>query len=206
MPSPLGHALAGAAIAWIAQASGAAEPTRQLNGDGRGERLSPATSKPEGLHYFWACVGLAALPDIDLALPMAHRTVTHSVTAVLVVALLMIVAGAVTGKVTPKIGVACVAAYASHLLLDWLQADPTPPFGIQLFWPFSQAWFISGWELFRATERRHVFDAATIGRNALAVVQEIAILAPIAGAAWLIRVKTLARLPPEVAGRDQPLQ
>ncbi len=118
----------------------------------------------------------------------------------------MIVASRVTGKVTGKIAVACVAAYASHLLLDWLQADPTPPLGIQVLWPWSSTWFISGWEVFRGTERRHIFERATIQRNILAVVQEMVILGAVAAAAWLVRVKALAGLPAEVARRDHPLE
>ena len=99
-----------------------------------------------------------------------------------------------------------MAAYASHLLLDWLQADPTPPFGIQALWPASSTWFISGWDIFRATERRHMFEPATMQRNIVAVVQEIVILAPVAAAAWLVRVKALAGLPAEMTRRDHPLE
>ena len=111
-----------------------------------------------------------------------------------------------TGKVTRKIAIACVAAYASHLLLDWLQADPTPPLGIQALWPVSSRWFLSGWDLLRPTERRHMFEPATIQRNIIALVQEVVILGPVAVAAWLVRVKALAGLPAEVASRDHPLE
>jgi membrane-bound metal-dependent hydrolase YbcI (DUF457 family) len=198
MPSPIGHALGGLAVAWAADFLPVRPPLGRPEGSTR--------RRPEGLHYKYLglCAGLAALPDADLLLPIAHRTATHSVTAVAVVALLMIVASAVTGKVTTKFAVVCVAAYASHLLLDWLQADPTPPLGIQALWPASPRWFISGWDLFRPTERRHLFDPATMQRNLFAVVQEIVILAPVAAAAWLVRVKALAGLPAEMAGRDHP--
>jgi hypothetical protein len=186
MPSPIGHALAGLAVAWAA--------------DGLPPRAT--VGRADGLHSEYFCVALAVLPDADLLLPIAHRTATHSVA----VALLMIVAGSVTRKVTARVALACIAAYASHLLLDWLQADPTPPFGIQLLWPLSSTWFISGWEIFRGTERRHLLEAATINRNIAAVVQEIVILTPVAAAAWLVRVKALAGLPAEMPGRDHPAE
>jgi LexA-binding, inner membrane-associated putative hydrolase len=186
MPSPIGHALGGAAVAWL---------TDLLPGP-------PVASR----RVVVACAGLAVLPDADLLLPLAHRTVTHSVTAVAAVALLMIVASAVTGQVNGKLGFACVAAYASHLLLDWLQADPTPPLGIQLLWPMSSTWFISGWDVFRGTERRRVLEAATLAHNAAAILQEIAILVPVAAAAWLVRVKALAGLAPEMARGNHPLE
>jgi inner membrane protein len=190
MPSPIGHALAGLAVAWAADAV----PPQQDRGG------------HQGLHNAYLCATLAALPDADLLLPIAHRTVTHSFAAVAAVALLMIVASRVTGKVTRRVAIACVAAYASHLLLDWLQADPTPPLGIQAFWPASSAWFISGWDLFRPTERRHLFELDTLWRNVAAVVQETVILGSVAAAAWLIRVKALARLPPELARGDHPAE
>ena len=190
MPSPIGHALGGLAVAWAADLL----PPRATLGSREGPRSA----------YF--CLALAVLPDADLLLPIAHRTVTHSFAAVAAVALLMIVAGSVTGKVTARFAVACVAAYASHLLLDWLQADPTPPLGIQALWPASSRWFISGWDILRPTERRHMFEPATMQRNVLAVVQEIVVLGPVAAAAWLVRVKALAGLPAEMAGRDHPPQ
>jgi membrane-bound metal-dependent hydrolase YbcI (DUF457 family) len=187
MPSPIGHALGGLAVAWAA------------------DLMPPRTGRrPQGLRYDYLCVTLAVLPDADLLLPIAHRTATHSVAAVAAVALLMIVASRVTGKVTARFAVASVAAYASHLVLDWLQADPTPPLGIQALWPASSTWFISGWDIFRPTERRQLFELATMQRNAVAVVQEIVILAPVAAAAWLVRVKALAGLPAEMAGGDHP--
>jgi membrane-bound metal-dependent hydrolase YbcI (DUF457 family) len=197
MPSPIGHALGGLAVAWAADLL----PPRLAD---RPE--GPANGRPQGPHYKYLCLcaGLAVLPDVDLLLPIAHRTDTHSFAAVAAVALLMIVAGSVTGKVTVKVALACIAAYASHLLLDWLQADPTPPFGIQLLWPLSSTWFISGWEIFRGTERRHLLEVATINRNIAAVGQEIVILTPVAAAAWLVRVKALAGLSAEMAGGDHP--
>src|SRR2546430_2248184 len=79
----------------------------------------------------------------------------------------------------PAIRVAfmCAAAYATHRVLDWLAVDALPPYGIQAFWPFSDAWVISGWNLFRQTELRHFLSAATMWTNLQAMAQEMAILA-----------------------------
>jgi inner membrane protein len=186
MPSPIGHALGGAAVALIAD-------------------LWPG--RPVGrLRFPLTCAALAAVPDVDLLLPIAHRTMTHSLGAV---AFMTIIAAAVTGKVTEgrwRITLACGAAYTSHLLLDWLQADPRAPYGIQALWPLSSTWFISGWNVFRATERRHILEWASMRSNFLAVVQEIAILGPVVLALWLVRVKALARLAAELSRGDHPPQ
>jgi membrane-bound metal-dependent hydrolase YbcI (DUF457 family) len=191
MPSPLAHALGGATVALVADLM----PGRPI----AGVRRAPSDSR-----LVVVCACLAALPDADLLLPIAHRTVSHSLVAVATVGLLMIIAAAVTGKVTAKIGVTCVAAYASHLLLDWLQTDPTGPHGLQMLWPFSSTWFISGWNIFRGTERQRFLELATMKSNFVAVAQEMAILVPIVAGLWLIRVKTAARFAAEMPRRDHP--
>ena len=192
MPSPIAHALGGVAVAWVADLLPGRPSAPDLPSQPR------AASSRIALTY--AC--LAALPDVDLLLPMTHRTVTHSLTSVVFVGVLMIIAAGVTGKVTTKIALTYTAAYASHLLLDWMQADPTPPFGLQLLWPFSPTWFISGWRVFRATDRRHFLELATMKRNAVAILQELAILAPVMAALWLVRVKALARFAAEMSRGD----
>ena len=208
MPSPIAHALGGVAVAWIADllpGRPAGYPSGHPFGNLSGN-LSGNPAAADSWRLPLACAGLAALPDIDLLLPIAHRTVTHSLGAVAAVGLLMIIATAVTGKVTPRIALTCVVAYASHLLLDWLQTDPTPPHGLQLLWPISSTWFISGWNIFRPTERRHFLELATMKRNVVCVAQELAILVPVVAALWLVRVKTLARLAAEMSRGHHPAQ
>jgi len=193
----MGHVLGGVAVAWIAD-------------------LLPG--RPAGrLRLTLTCAGLAALPDIDLLLPIAHRTVTHSIGAV---AVITIIAAAVTGKVTRKklqggriagwldwrIALTCGAAYASHLLLDWLQLDPTPPYGIQALWPFTSSWYMSGWNVFGPTERRHFLEWAVMRSNLLTVIRELAILVPVVVALWLVRVKAAARFATELSRGDHPTQ
>jgi membrane-bound metal-dependent hydrolase YbcI (DUF457 family) len=188
MPSPVGHALAGAATVFAADIA-----TRT--------RSSP--------RFVTLCAGLAALPDADLLIPGTHRTFSHSVTAV---AVTFIVAMVVTGQVTRlraqrfggQAAAVCALAYASHLLLDWLAVDTYPPFGIELLWPWSDRWFISGADIFRQTARMHIFTAPIIRQNAVAIAQEIAILAPIVFVLWSVRVKAATRLAPEVTGRHHP--
>jgi len=191
MPSPLGHALAGLATAWGADA---------VNGT---RRRAPRRSVDS---LTVACVVLAAIPDVDL-LFHAHRSFTHSVTAV---ALVLIISAAVTGQVTSerrwRVSGTCAAAYATHLLLDWLATDTYFPYGIQALWPFSREWFISGWNLFPQTERLRLFSRSTIETNLIAMAWEAAMLAPIVVVAWLVRVKALAGLPAEVAGSHEAAQ
>lgn len=181
MPSSIGHALAGAAIVWAVR--------------------GPTAWKLTAL-----CALFAALPDIDLVYRPAHRTATHSISMAILVT---IIAVAVTAWVTPRaqpvrnrvatasdlvrgldrylIGLACGLAWSSHVLLDWLGADASAPYGIQALWPFSDRWFISGWDLFPGTERRQPFATRAILINLRAAVQEFAIMGLIAGAVWFAR-------------------
>ena len=180
MPSPIGHALSGVAIAWTASL---AEP-RDHAGRTASDRWLPIY------------MALAAAPDLDLLVHGAHRTATHSVTAMILVT---IVAAAVTGQVISvrasrvewqgrwRIALLCGISYGSHLLLDWLAADNYPPRGIQLLWPFSRRWFISDADLFRQTARQQFLTAPIIRQNLIAVAQECLILLPILALIWWAR-------------------
>ena len=180
MPSPIGHLLAGAFVAVA------------------GSRAGAATGGRRGLPVVLAlaCAVLAALPDADLLFPVVHRAASHSLLAA---GLVTIIAAGVTGWVTGRVdwtaAVLCGLAWASHLLLDWLGADTNPPRGIQMLWPFSDTWFISGWDLFPRIERRDPLSAATILINARAAVLEIAAMGPPLAAAIYLRRRRTSRAP-----------
>jgi membrane-bound metal-dependent hydrolase YbcI (DUF457 family) len=194
MPSPVGHALAGVATVWT---------------------LTPRAPR----RLLVIAAALAALPDADLVHPGWHRAYTHSVGAIIVV---IIITAAVTGWVNRKqratarsptaltspVGVALIfgAAYASHLLLDWLGADHFAPYGIRALWPFNDRWYISGFDIFQQTARRHLFTWPVILQDVRAITREVAILAPILYLLWLVRVKPATRLASELTGAHHPAE
>ena len=176
MPSPLGHTLAGVCGFLL---------NRQL-----------MTSH----HRIWLCgasVVIAILPDFDvvpgllLGDPrMFHQKGTHSITAAVVVGLLV---GGVARRWKLNglgWGIWGGGLYLSHLLLDLLVEDPSPPFGILLFWPFSEAYFVSPITPFGGF---HYYDPA-IGMwrtmlsfdNLVLMLHEIVFIAPFAGLAWYV--------------------
>ncbi len=181
MPSPIGHALGGVIVAWSAE--------RIPSGPAAGrapEHVSAALTL--------ACAALAAAPDLDLLLPGWHRTVTHSVGAVIIVTIISAcVTGWVTGKINWRIAGICGVAYASHLLLDWLGADPSPPLGIQALWPFSHRWFIARWTIFPITERRNFFSWASFATNVKAAAVEVIVLGPVVLGLWRMRATKTRR-------------
>jgi membrane-bound metal-dependent hydrolase YbcI (DUF457 family) len=199
MPTPIGHALAGVAAAWIADL---------VPGD-RVWRTAPASAswyERAGGALTLGCACLAILPDIDLVwlpwYPRQHRTVTHGIGAVMLVGLFAAAMAINKHRPVARVALMCAAAYATHLLLDWLGVDDYPPRGIRLLWPFSDAWFISDLDVFRQTARRQLATATVIRLNLLAIARETAILLPILVALWLVRVKALAGLPTELARSD----
>src|SRR5262245_44631392 len=148
MPSPIGHALAGAAA---------------------GTLISKRVEWP---HVALLAVA-GALADIDFLLPLQHRGPTHGLgAAVLVFAAVL----AMTSKA--RLALAVGAAYASHTLLDWLGADTAAPHGLMALWPVTHAYYVSGWDVFSAVDRRYWTDGFWL-RNTMAVVREILILGPL---------------------------
>ena len=192
MPSPIGHALAGVAIAWIAPKHHA-------------EIVSRTSGAPGTSSLALICASLAVLPDIDLLFLPTHRTATHSLFTALAV---FIVAAAVTGQVKGRVSWSfagmCAAAYASHAVCDWMGKDASVPYGLQILWPASDRWFISPWPIFPGTERRQIFSGRSVLINLRAVVAEILIFGPLVTMLWIRRTRR-SRVPTSGQGiRRQP--
>jgi membrane-bound metal-dependent hydrolase YbcI (DUF457 family) len=128
-----------------------------------------------------AVAGTAA--DLDL-LAGTHRGPTHSVGAVVLtfVAIALLTRNAWWGS-------AASAAWASHVALDWLGIDTTPPIGEMALWPLTRSYYESALHLFPAISRRY-WLADFWMFNLRAVVVELAILGPIVWAvvAWRRKV------------------
>src|SRR4051812_26980958 len=186
MPSPIGHALAGLATAWAADLvpGDRAWRTSARKVPGTGTWHLRARQAGGGLTLL--CAGLGAAPDLDLAFT-AHRTMTHSLVAVVCVGVVAAVVAAARRRPVRRVALMCAAAYGSHLLLDWLGADYYPPRGIQMLWPFSREWYISGLDVFRQTARLRVFTRGPMLTNIRAIAQELAILLPVLAVLWLAR-------------------
>ena len=127
MPTPLGHALGGLVLGGLVSGP----TTRSLT---VGRRKVP-------LLVAWPICGMLA--DLDFLVGV-HQGATHSLGAILVVAL-------VTKMFEPRrpvLWVAAAAAYGSHLVLDWLGSDTVAPIGIMVLWPFDRGFYLSPYEWF----------------------------------------------------------
>jgi membrane-bound metal-dependent hydrolase YbcI (DUF457 family) len=162
MPSPVGHALAGLAAGWLVDGAPA---------------LSGLRVKERALSVALGFAALGAAPDLDL-LVGAHSRQTHSVGASLLVGL----AVAVVWR-RWRLGVATAAAWGSHVLLDWLGTDGTPPIGVMALWPWSNGFYESSAHLFLPIERRW-WLAHFVSHNLRALIRELLILVPVVVVAW----------------------
>jgi inner membrane protein len=173
MPSPIGHTIAGFCGYFLAPKGWIPKP--QLN-------------------TLLASIVIANLPDIDI-LPglllgnptLFHRQATHSITASLLVGAMvsMLARWRQPSVNLIKVGAWTTALYFSHIFLDMLVTDPSPPRGLQLFWPFSDAYFIFPITVFGGFD---YFDPE-IGmirsmlavNNLMTVIRELMLMLPVYG-------------------------
>jgi len=174
MPSPVGHSLAGLCVFMVAQ--------NHVN-------------IRRGGWFLVGSVVIANLADLDFLpglllanLPSFHHQGTHS-----------IITAVATGLITASLarrwnlngmvwGIWGGGLYLSHIILDLLVNDPSPPFGVQLLWPFSETYFISPITPFASFDYYNL----TIGilgslfsvHNLNTIIKEIVLMAPLLCLAW----------------------
>lgn len=133
----------------------------------------------------------AVLPDFDL-LTSVHRGPTHGIG-------FAAFAGAVGWAAWPlaerqrratgerlRFAIAVAAAYATHILLDWLSADTSAPIGLMALWPFTSRYFEPPLHVFLSVNRRYWQLGAWLA-NIQAVCRELLILVPLFWIAWRAR-------------------
>ena len=181
MPSPIGHMIAGSIVYTMMRPSGIDGQQRQ--------------------GFILAGVLLSAVvADFDFLPGMLlgtanrfHHGPSHSLGAVLLYGLLIwLLLRCCRIAFASRLALLCASAYASHLVLDLLAVDTSPPFGIPLFWPVTSTYYISPVPLFTDIQRGEG-EALTFIRSALnvhnllAVTWEMVLLAPLA--LWTHRKK-----------------
>lgn len=171
MPSPVGHALGGFAFGWL---------------------VARSNQLPRPLVAAAVFAGLGVVPDADLLVPGTHRIYSHSIAAAALVGLLATISLMATGtrfggpSDRVRLALAAAAAYGSHVLLDWLGNDSSPPLGIRALWPFSDAFYESDLHLFPPVERRYWLPIFW-SRNTLAVSRELLVMSPLVVLALVVR-------------------
>ena len=163
MPSPVGHALGGLAAAFAVNA------------------CSRRPALTVGL--LSAAAVMAVAPDLDI-LAGSHRTYTHSVGGVAIVGLMSWLILRARFKSAGARAAAITAAYASHLVLDWMSKDTALPSGLTLLWPFTSRYYKSGLDLFGEISRRYWLPEEFLLGNMKAALWECALVGPLLFVAW----------------------
>jgi inner membrane protein len=174
MASPIGHSLAGAGIAFLLR-----------------KKVFKASA---AWKFIFFCVLIANLPDFDIIpgiyagdINRYHHDYTH--TLLFAFAVSLAVFAAARGN-RPRWAFVSLLLVLSHLLIDFATVDNSPPVGIPLLWPLSDARF--NWEcaflptVSRGRELLSVFNS----RNSCTAAVEAAVFLPFAVIAYYIYRKS----------------
>jgi membrane-bound metal-dependent hydrolase YbcI (DUF457 family) len=179
MPTPVGHALAGIAAGSL-------------------------YTKPPPLTTAWKDIAIFAIlgqiPDLDFIPGILmgkpdywHHGASHSIFAALAVGLIFYIYGRTRGE-GRRWGLMAFWVVFSHVFLDAINEDTSPPHGIPLFWPVSNEYFLI-YPLFMDVWRYPPWRE-TIIHNVLAVGLELIVLGPIAlVSVWWRRRRIRGRSP-----------
>jgi membrane-bound metal-dependent hydrolase YbcI (DUF457 family) len=172
------------------------------------EAVRPAGAHRPGL--LLAAVVLANAPDVDFvpglvlgAPAVFHRGPTHTIAAVAVV---MLVAAWVGRRWHPLSKGAwwwagfAAAAYAGHLLVDFVTVDAVAPYGARFLWPLSDRFHHAGVGVFGEIvidpSSRLGFVWSLVDPAALGVwVREVSLAVVVVGAVAVVRLLGRSRVP-----------
>jgi len=126
------------------------------------------------------CAVAGVAPDVDF-LWGGHNRQTHSLGAAVIAGVVVL-----AWKRNPRLALAVMLSWASHVLFDWLGSDDTPPLGVMALWPLNSNFYFADAYVFEAISRRYWLDNF-FSHNAWAVMKEILILGPVASVAWWLR-------------------
>ena len=167
MPTPVAHSLAGTTIA-----------------------LLSSGKRPLDRYLFAASVVAAAFADIDFGIGFligrnVHHYFTHSIGFTLLFAGVGYLTARAFARDRPAFDALVLGvSYLSHILLDMLSKDTAPPYGLELFWPLSDRFYISPILVFDDIWRGTLAKLFGL-HNWLAVGREVLVMVlPTAVALW----------------------
>ena len=119
---------------------------------------------------------LGAVPDLDLLINR-HRAESHSLGAAIIVGTIAALMRWPLGATRVRIWLAAAGAWSSHPILDMIGEDHSFPYGVELFWPLSRAYFTTGWDFFLPISRAF-YTKRHIPETVAAITRELLVLGP----------------------------
>ncbi len=160
MPTPVAHSLAGVTMG-----------------------LLSSPGRPVDLRLFLASVVAASLPDVDFGIGYLvgknlHHYFTHSIGSTLLFTAAVSLISRAAGRERPAFDALVLgASYLSHILLDLFSKDTAAPYGMQLFWPLSNEFYISPVLIFDDIWRGSLAKLFGL-HNWLSVARELLVMGP----------------------------
>jgi inner membrane protein len=146
--------------------------------------------RPLDLKLFAASLIAASFADVDFGISFlvgrnVHHYFTHSVGFTALFAGTAYLLSRAYSRERPALDALVLgASYLSHILLDMLSKDTAPPYGLQLFWPFSDEFYISPILVFDDIWRGTLQKLFGL-HNWLAVGREVLLVGPPTALAFL---------------------
>lgn len=165
MPTPVGHTLAGLSIYFISNKK--VDSLRELWGF---------------IPFFIATLAadLDFIPGLIIGEPnIYHHGVTHSIFTSIFFAFIFSLIFSLNRVFRDRFLIFS-SLFLSHILLDYFSLDTGFPYGIPLFWPFSNKYFYPDMPVFLDIQRESVGNLLFSYHNWLAVLRELLILGPVA--------------------------
>lgn len=185
MSSPVAHSLIGLALGLI----------RFL------PRYRHWDELPGCLRTLWRpllfCVLLANAPDLDYLfglfngnLNYYHQTVTHTLVWICITALAIWAYGRLRERRTAywSLGL-LLALLGSHLLVDWLTVDCSPPIGLMLAWPFSDHLYHASFAFFPPPAKQTWADLWSLQNLRLVLVEAALTLPLVIAVLWFKHIR-----------------
>jgi inner membrane protein len=178
MPSPIAHTLAGLAGFMLVRRH---------------------VAQPRRTWLLLASVVIANLADLDilpgLLLLGDPRAFHHQGTHSLIAAVMVGVSAAALTSLWRADGLRWGAwgggVYLSHVFFDLLVNDPIPPFGAQVLWPLSAAYFISPvtpfWRFDYFDPEMGMIRTLFSVPNVATILWEVVLMTPFVGICWYFR-------------------
>jgi inner membrane protein len=202
MPLPVSHSLAGTGI-FLA-----------------GDRAPSARAWPR----LALAVAIANAPDLDLIPGVLagdpnryHHLGTHSLITAVAVGAVAACLAAIARRYWPTsfggaraalaTGAIVAALWASHVVLDAVTHDPSPPHGVPMFWPVSDLRVVGPPLFWRADKVAGAASPAQFAlsllswHNATAMAREVLLMLPLVALAWWSRRQLSGRTRPVAAAR-----
>lgn len=143
------------------------------------------------------CVLLANAPDVDYLFGLSagnlnayHQMVTHTLIWIGGVAL-VIWAGDwfKERQVSWRLLGLLLALLGSHLLVDWLTVDRSPPVGMMLAWPFSDHFYHAAFAFFPSVAKQNWAAVCSTQNLRLALMETILVLPIVIITLWCKHVR-----------------